>query len=53
MIRKTLVFYLLALMTAGLAEGDRLNAQGRTDGPTALRSRIERRFEVQIGRAHV
>ena len=46
MIWKTLLFYLFALVTAGLAEGDRLNAQGRTDGPTALRSRIERRFEV-------
>jgi len=46
MMWKTLVFYLFALATACLAEGDRLSAQTSADDSATLRSRIERRFEV-------
>ncbi len=46
MIGKTLLFYVFALVTACLAEGDFLSAQAGGDDSAALRSRIERRFDV-------
>src|SRR5262245_12487793 len=46
MIWKTLVFYLFALATACLVEGDRLSAQASADDSATLRSRLERRFDV-------